>query len=154
MRGPESIEPPKCLFFGHFWPDFFRFWEFKTQSASWDSCGIVWDSIPVAWDQFTPIWMRMVGPGSVKPPKYTPKCLFLGHFWPDFSQFWEFKTQNASWEGCGIVWDIVPVAWDQFTPIWMRASNPQNAYFWVISGQIFHDFGILNPKMPAGRAVE
>ena len=36
----------------------------------------------------------------------------------------------------------------------LRASNPQNAYFWVISGQIFPNFGNLKPKMPAGRAVE
>ena len=33
-------------------------------------------------------------------------------------------------------------------------NTPQNAYFWVISGQIFPDFGNLKPKVPAGIAVE
>jgi len=40
----------------------------------------------------------------------------LGHFWPNFHQIWDFKAQNATWEGCGIVWDSVPVVWNNLGP--------------------------------------
>ena len=58
------------------------------------------------------------GPGSSKPPKYTPKWLFLGQFGSNFSQFWDFNAHNATWEGCGIVWDIVPMVWNHLGSTW------------------------------------
>ena len=70
--------------------------------------------------------MHIRGPGSVKPPKYTPKWLFLGHFWPDFCQIWNFKAHNATWEGCGIVWDSVPVAWNHLGPTWTPPGAPES----------------------------
>ena len=82
----------------------------------------------------------------------------------DFTQFGDFKANNATKEGCSLVWDSVPgpgATLDQLGTLLgvLGASKPpkktpQDAYFWVISGQIFSDFGNLKPKMPAGRAVE
>ena len=52
------------------------------------------------------------------------------------------------------VYENIEVEHNECTWEALRASNPQNAYFWVISGQIFSDFGNLKPKVPAGIAVE
>ena len=90
-----------------------------------------------------------------------------GYFWnifgPHFTQFGDFKANNATKEGCSLVWDSVPgpgATLDQLGTLLgvLGASNPQNtpqnAYFGGIVDQIFPDFGNLKPKVTAGRAVE
>ena len=52
------------------------------------------------------------------------------------------------------VYENIEVEHNECTWEALRASNPQDAYFSVISGQIFSDFGNLKPKVPAGIAVE
>ena len=84
---------------------------------------------------------------------------FLAKF---FAQIWDFKAHNGTWEGCGIVWDSIPVSCHHRGPTWtplgpLGARNPQNTtqneHFWAISGQIFARFGILKSTMEPGRAV-
>ena len=100
-----------------FGTDFTQFGDFKANNATKEGCSLVWDSVPGPGATLDQLGTLLGVLGASKPPKYTPKCLFWGHCGPDFSRFWEFKTQSASWESCGIVWDSIPVAWDQFTPI-------------------------------------
>ena len=99
----------------HFWCISGQICYFKAQNASWKSCDIVWDSVQMGLGLiYINLNAHGGGAGSLKPPKW----LFWGHFGQDFHQFWDFYSHNATWEGCSIVWDIVPVVWNHLGPTW------------------------------------
>ena len=107
--------PQRCSFWGVFWGH--RAPRGPRACLSWSK--IVpdhWYTVPNCHNPWTILNTPGELLGAQKKPKYTPKRAFWGHFWPNFHPFWYFKAQNATWEGCGLVWDSIPVAWNHLGP--------------------------------------
>ena len=63
--------------------------------------------------QFECAWWAL---GASNPPNTAQDAYFWVISGQIFPNFGNLKHKNASWEGCGIVWDIVPVARNHLGP--------------------------------------